>query len=408
MRAAVALLFEHYNFVRHHCSCSAMSGQALAGRMNWSNELAGSSPMGWAVRPADQVATMFSRTQTGSAMTNDEPVHLVEDRETGDRFLVYGTDKGLRLDIRYEGETLWMTQAQIGDLFGRDVSTISRHIANVFEEGELDESTSLQKVQTTTGRPATLYNLDVVISVGYRVSSAQATVFRRWSTGILVQFATKGFVVDAARLKQPENADRVAELREIIRDIRSDEANVYRELRRICALCQDYDGSTDAAREFYQRTQAKLVYAVTSHTPSEIIASRADHRSENMGLQSWQNDNIRKTDVAVSKNYLTEPEIKELNRLTTILLDIFEDQLDIGRLVVMQDAQTLLDQQLRQLGRGILRSGGSVKASDAKRMAETQYGRFDQKRKLDRHRESDERIAALAREAKSLPKTPRR
>lgn len=352
---------------------------------------------------------MFSITpEQATPMSDNDPVHLVEDQETGDRFLVYGTDKGLRLDIRYEGETLWMTQAQIGELFGRDVSTISRHIANVFEEGELDESTSLQKVQTTPGRPATIYSLDVVISVGYRVSSAQATVFRRWATGILVQFAKKGFVVDAARLKQPETADRVAELREIIRDIRSDEANVYRELRRICAMCQDYDGTTQAAREFYQRTQAKLVYAVTSQTPSEIVAERANHRSENMGLQTWQNDNIRKTDVAVSKNYLADGEIKELNRLTTILLDIFEDQLDIGRLVVMQDAQTLLDRQLDQLGRTVLRSGGSVKASDAKRLAETQYEKFDQQRKLKRHLEADERISALAKEAKDLPKPPRR
>lgn len=338
----------------------------------------------------------------------NEPVHLVEDLDTGDRFLVYGTDKGLRLDIRYEGDTLWMSQSQIGQLFGRDVSTISRHIANVFEEGELVESTSLQKVQTTTGRPTTLYNLDVVISVGYRVSSAQATVFRRWATGVLVQFAKTGFVVDAPRLKQPENADRVAELREVIRDIRSDEANVYRELRRICAMCQDYDGTTEAAREFYQRTQAKLVYAVTSHTPSEIVASRANHKIWNMGLQTWQNDNIRKTDVSVSKNYLVEAEVKELNRLTTILLDIFEDQLDIGRLVVMQDAQTLLDKQLQSLGRTILRTGGRVSASKAKRIAELQYAQFDKQRKVERHQEADERISALAKEAKRLPKTPRR
>jgi hypothetical protein len=338
----------------------------------------------------------------------NEPVHLVEDAETGDRFLVYGTDKGLRLDIRYEGETLWMAQAQIGQLFGRDVSTISRHIANVFEEGELDESTSLQKVQTTTGRPANLYNLDTVISVGYRVSSAQATVFRRWATSILVQFAKKGFIVDAARLKRPENSDRVAELREIIRDIRSDEANVYRELRQICSMCQDYDGTLEAAREFYQRTQAKLVYAVTSHTPAEIVATRANHKAENMGLQTWQNANIRKTDVSVSKSYLAETEVKELNRLTTILLDIFEDQLDQGRLVVMQDAQNLLDQQLKQLGRAVLRAGGSVKSDDAKRFAEREYEKFDRQRKLERQMEADERIGALAKEARKLPKTPRR
>jgi len=338
----------------------------------------------------------------------NEPVRLVEDEGTGDRFLVYGTDKGLRLDIRYEGETLWMTQAQIAQLFGRDVSTVSRHIANVFEEGELEESTSLQKVQTTSGRPAALYNLDVVISVGYRISSAQATVFRRWATSILVQFARKGFVVDAARLKQPENADRIAELREIIRDIRSDEANVYRELRRICSMCQDYDGTTEAAREFYQRTQAKLVYAVTSRTPSEIVADRADHTSRNMGLQTWQGDGVRKTDVTVSKNYLAEAEIKELNRLTSILLDIFEDQLDLGRLVTTRDAQTLLEQQLRQLGRSVLRSGGSVKAADAKRLAVEEYEKFDRQRKIDRHREADEQIAALAKEARKLPRSPRR
>ncbi|TPI45212.1 virulence RhuM family protein [Mesorhizobium sp. B2-9-1] len=343
-------------------------------------------------------------------MTDDEnePVHLVEDEETGDRFLVYSTEKGIQLDIRFEGDTLWMTQAQIADLFGRDRTTITRHINNVIEEGELDEATSVQKVHISLGRPVAVYNLDMVISVGYRVSSTQATLFRRWATGILVQFAKKGFIVDSPRLKRPESADRVAELREIIRDIRSDEANIYRELRSICAMCQDYDGTTEAAREFYQRTQAKLVYAVTSQTPAEIIAARANYQFENMGLRSWPNDNIRKTDVAVSKNYLAEGEIKELNRLTTILLDIFEDQLDMGRLVVMQDAQALLDQQLRQLGRTVLRSGGSVKTSDAKRIAEAQYEKFDRQRKLERHQEADERIASLAKEAKKLPKSPRR
>lgn len=343
-------------------------------------------------------------------MSNDieGPVRLVEDAESGDRFLVYDSDKGLRLDIRYEGETLWMSQAQIAQLFGKDISTVSRHIANVFAEGELDEPSSLRKTQTTTGRPAVLYSLDTVISVGYRVSSAQATVFRRWATGILVQFAKKGFVVDAPRLKQPEARDRVAELREIIRDIRSDEANVYRELRAICAMCQDYDGTTDTAREFYQRTQAKLVFAVTSNTPAEIVAARADHNAINMGLTAWQGDNIRKSDVAVSKNYLADPEIKELNRLTTILLDIFEDQLDLGRLVVMLDAQNLLDRQLANLGRNVLRTGGSVKAATARQFAESEYERFDQMRKLTRQEEADRAIADLVRQSKGLPKTPKR
>lgn len=337
------------------------------------------------------------------------PVHLVEDVESGDRFLVYDSDKGLRLDIRYQGDTLWMSQAQIAQLFGRDQSVVSRHISSIVEEGELEESSNMQKVHIARStKPIALYSLDMVISVGYRVSSAQATSFRRWATGILVQFAKKGFVVDAPRLKQAEARDRVAELREIIRDIRSDEANVYRELRSICAMCQDYDGNSGAAREFYQKTQAKLVFAVTSHTPAEIISERADHRAANMGLTAWQGDSIRKTDVTVSKNYLAETEIRELNRLTTILLDIFEDQLDLGRLVVMLDAQNLLDRQLANLGRNVLRTGGSVKASTARQFAEAEYERFDQTRKLTRQEEADRAIADLVRQSKGLPKTPKR
>lgn len=343
-------------------------------------------------------------------MTADDtgPVQLSEDEATGDRFLIYSSEKGMQLDVRFEGETLWMTQAQISQLFGRDRTTITRHINNILEEGELDETTYVQKTHISLGRPTTVYNLDMVISVGYRVSSAQATAFRRWATGVLVQFAKKGFVVDAPRLKRPEEHDRVAELREIIRDIRSDEANVYRELRQICAMCQDYDANSDRAREFFQRTQAKLVFAVTSQTPSEIVATRADHAAENMGLQNWPKDNIRKSDAVTSKNYLAEQEIRELNRLTTILLDIFEDQLDLGRLVVTQDAQNLLEQQLKQLGRSVLQTGGRVSAKDAKQTAEREYKLFDEQRKLERHAQADEQINKLAAEAKRLPRARKR
>lgn len=341
-------------------------------------------------------------------MSELEPVILQEDERTGDRFLIYGTDKGTRLDIRYVGESLWMTQAQIAELFGRDVSVISRHISNILEEGELEEATSLQKAQTSTGRPATLYSLDMVISVGYRVSSAQATLFRRWATEKLVQFATKGFVIDSNRLKAPENADRLAELREIIRDIRSDEANVYRELRRICAMCQDYDGDSPAWRDFYTRTQAKIVYAVTSHTPAEILQGRADASQPNMGLTTWPHDNIRKGDVTVSKNYFGDPEIKELNRLTSILLDIFEDQAELGRLVMMEDARQLLDKQLSSLGRVVLTHGGHISATDAKRHAERQYALYDAQRKAERQAEADRAMASLRSADKSLPSGRRR
>jgi hypothetical protein len=222
-------------------------------------------------------------------MTGLEPVVLHEDEKTGDRFLVYGTGKGLRLDIRYEGEALWMTQAQMAELFGVDRSVINKHIASILDSGELAPTTcaEIALVRDEGGRSVQRaikhYSLDMVISVGYRVSSVQATLFRRWATEKLVQFATKGFVVDSVRLKQPENTDRVAELREIIRDIRADEANVYHELRRICAMCQDYDGSSEEWHDFYRNTQAKLMFAVTSHTPAEIIKSRSDAMIQDMG-----------------------------------------------------------------------------------------------------------------------------
>jgi hypothetical protein len=338
-------------------------------------------------------------------VTERGPIHLLEDADTGDRFLVYESGKGARLDIRFEGETLWMTQEQIARLFGRDVSVISRHIANVLAEGELEEESNLQKTQIArSAKPVGLYSLDMVISVGYRVSSTQATMFRRWATGILVQFAKAGFVVDAERLKNPANSDRIAELRDIIRDIRSDEANVYRELKSICSLCQDYDPKSDRALTFFQHTQAKLVYAVVSKTPSEILLERADHAEPNMGLATWPNDAIRKQDVIVSKNYLAEGEMRELNRLTTILLDIFEDQADIGRLVVMDDATRLLEAQLQGLGRTVLRGGGSVDRRAAIAHAEREYGTFDAARRQAARDEADARIAALAREAKGLPK----
>lgn len=335
-----------------------------------------------------------------------EPIRLVEDEETGDRFLVYSTERGLRIDIKFEGETLWMTQSQIAELFGRDRSTVTKHIGNIVEDGELTEQGNVQKTHfAQSTKPVSLYSLDMVVSVGYRVSSVQATLFRRWATGVLVQYAKKGFVVDAPRLKASGQADRIRELREIIRDIRSEEANLYAELRSICAMCQDYQADPEAARSFYQQTQAKLIFAVVSQTPSEVVASRADHAATDMGLQTWPNDNIRKADVTVAKNYLTNTEVRELNRLTSIMLDIFEDQLDLGRLVVMKDAAKLLDDQLAGLGRVVLNGGGRVSNDRARQHAQREYESYASKRKLERQGEANRLVAELAKNAKELPLT---
>lgn len=336
------------------------------------------------------------------------PVSLVEDADTGHRFLIYATANGAQVELRYEGDALWMTRAQMAQLFGRDVSVVARHIANILEEGELEEESNVQFMHIARStKPVSLYSLDMVISVGYRVSSAQATLFRKWATSVLVRFATKGFVVDVERLKAPDERDRVRELRELIRDIRASEANVYAELRRICAMCQDYEPSSPAALQFYQRTQAKLFYAVVNRTPSEIVSDRADADALNMGLRIWPKDAIRQSDALVAKNYLAPPELKELNRLTDILLSIFEDQLDIGRLVLMEQATQLLDQQLTNLGRLVLDHGGSIRHEQAEGHAKAEYKRFDEARRLARREEADRGLAELKGAAKALPKVRR-
>lgn len=340
-----------------------------------------------------------------------EPVHLIEDAETGDRFLIYGTEKGTRVELRYDGDNLWMTQAQIAELFGVDRSVVTKHLANIYESGELDtEATSakIAQVRKEGGREVTrqieTYNLDAVISVGYRVSTRQGTQFRKWATEKLVQFATTGFVIDTQRLKNRESFDRIKELREIIRDIRSDEANVYLELRDICKLFSDYDPNSSVCHDFFMRMQAKIMYGVTNHTPSELVISRANADYENMGLRTWAGDQIRKSDVTISKNYLIESEIKELNRLTTILLDVFEDQLDIGKLMNMRQAESLLDQQLKHLNRTILKHGGVVKSESAKAHARAEYERFDTKRKALKHSRAKEVLVSLKQQEKALPK----
>lgn len=344
-----------------------------------------------------------------------EPVHLIEDAATGDRLLVYGTDKGLKLELRYEGETLWMTQPQIAELFGVTRQMVNAHLNNIYDEEELDrESTCKESLQVRdeggreVSRKALIHNLDAIIAVGYRVSSKQGTLFRRWATEKLVQFATKGFVIDAEQLKAPDSRDRVAELKEIIRDIRSDEANVYREIKRICAMCSDYDSKSPAWHAFYSHTQAKLMYAVTTHTPSEMVYSRANADFPNMGLRTWKGDNVTQADVDVSKNYLAEGELREFNRLTVILLDIFEDQLDLGKINTMAEIESLLDNQLKSLNRNLLRGGGRVKTEQAKTHALGQYKVFNERRKTVRFAEADAAMKTLRAEEKALPKSPRR
>jgi hypothetical protein len=319
---------------------------------------------------------------TDATPTKTDPL---QNGDTGDRILVYGTEHGIRIDVRYAGETLWMTQKQMADLFGRDISVISRHVANVVEEGELSENGNLQKMQIAgSAKPITLYSLDMIISVGYRVSSAKATQFRIWATERLKEILLKGWSIDVERLKNPGEKDRLKELKEVIRDIRASEANVYREVRSICAMCQDYDPQSERWRNFYAGMQNKMLWAVTQMTGPELITKRANAESENMGLTSWAHERLRKSDVGIANNYLASAEIKEKNRLTNMLLDYFEDQVDIGRIVMMDEAETKLGEFIKFNNRPLLRHLGSVKKEKAVAHAERQYDTFNERRRAIR------------------------
>lgn len=341
----------------------------------------------------------------------DGPVPLIEDVRTGDRFIIYTTERGVRVELKVDGGTFWATQQQISEAFGVTRQNVTIHLQNIFKEGELVES-AVCKESLLTARDGKqyqtkIYNLNALISVGYRIGGPLGTAFRLWATDKLIQFLVKGFVIDAERLKAPGDQDRISELRDIIRDIRASEANVYAELRRICAMCHDYDPQSEVAREFYSFMQAKLYWAVVSQTPSEVLNARADAGKPNMGLQAWPKDEIRQLDAVVAKNYLSDAELRELNRLTTILLDIFEDQLDIGRLTLMSEASALLNAQLRNLNRAVLRHGGRVSHSDAEAHAKIEYKKFDEARRLARAVERQQelaRLAALKAAEKALPK----
>ena len=341
-------------------------------------------------------------------MTKAEQVRLVRHSESGDPLLVYSTARGAKVELPYKDETIWATQKQMAQMFDVSVANVSAHLVKIFKEGELQEEAVIKQdlITAADGKsyPTNLYNLNAVISVGFRVESKVGTLFRIWATNILIQILTKGFYVDVERLKEGGDFDRIRELRETIRDIRSSEANLYAELRRICAMCKDYDRTSNAAQIFYAHMQAKLFYAVTAHTPSEILTLRVNASAPDLGLQTWPKDQIRQADVLVAKNALAEGEMRELNRVTDIPLSVFEDQLEVGRLIVMSDANRLLDQQLKQLGRSVLRRGGSVSAEDAQAHAKAQYKLFDQRRRLERKRQTDTELINLRAEAKKLPR----
>jgi hypothetical protein len=265
------------------------------------------------------------------------------------QFLVYQTEAGnTRVLVRLHEETVWLTQAQMAELFQTTKQNISLHIRNVFQEGELEPQAVVKEYLTTAADnkrySVAHYNLDVVISVGYRVRSHVGTRFRIWATQRLREYLVKGFTLDDQRLKeQAAPADYFDELLERIRDIRSSEKVLYARTREICALSLDYDGTSEASRRFFQTVQNKLHYAASGRTAAEIVVDRASAERPNMGLTSWSGDRVRKKDVAVAKNYLQSEEIQTLNLLVAQYLDFAELQARSQRPMRMANWLTKLD-----------------------------------------------------------------
>jgi hypothetical protein len=302
--------------------------------------------------------------------------------------LLYTTPNGkVKVEIYLQNETIWLTQQKIADLFGVERSVVTKHLKNIFQSGELDEISVSAKIAHTASDGKSyltqFYNLDAIISVGYRVNSIQATHFRIWATALLKEYIIKGFVMDDERLKNPNNIfgkDYFDEQLARIRDIRSSERRFYQKITDIYSQCSaDYDVNTQTTKEFFATVQNKLHWAITGQTAAELIASRADSTKENMGLTSWKSSpkgNIRKTDVGVAKNYLNEKELDGLNRIVSMYLDYAENQAQKGTVMFMKDWVLKLNAFLQFNEEAVLKHQGTVSHEVALALAESEYEKY--------------------------------
>lgn len=301
--------------------------------------------------------------------------------------ILYQTEDGkTRLEVRLEGNTVWLSQKLIADLFQKDVRTINEHIRNIYEEGELPSEATIRKfriVQTEgkreVQRAVDFYNLDVIIAVGYRVKSQRGTQFRIWATERLREYVVKGFTLDDDRLKQAGGGTYFEELLERIRDIRSSEKVFWRKVLDIYATSIDYDPSAEMTQQFFATVQNKMHWAAHGQTAAEIISQRADASLPHMGLTSWEGSRPRKSDVGVAKNYLQGEELEALNRIVTAYLEFAELQARSRKLMHMQDWLAKLDDFLKLSERDILTHAGKISHETAIEIAERQYEQFSRK-----------------------------
>ena len=306
---------------------------------------------------------------------------MAEKARSSSELVLYQTEDGsTRVEVRLENETVWLSLNQITDLFQRDKSVISKHIKNVFEEGELKADSVVANFATTAADGKTYqvdyYNLDVIISVGYRVKSLRGTQFRIWATQRLREYIVQGFTMDDERFKQAGGGVYFERLLARIRDIRSSEKVFWRKVLDLYATSSDYDGHAETSHKFFATVQNKIHWAAHGHTAAEIIAARADATKPNMGLTSWAGNRPRKGDIGIAKNYLGHEEIEALNLIVSLYLDFGELQAKSRKLMTMRDWITKLDGFLRLSERDILTHAGKVSHDKAIGKAEREYAKF--------------------------------
>jgi hypothetical protein len=323
--------------------------------------------------------------------------------------ILYTAADGARVQLHAEQGTVWLTQADMATLYATSVPNIAQIIRRVLADGELGKATINSELRVrqegdrTVQRQVKVYNLDMVLAVGYRVTTPRAVQFRQWATSVLREYLVKGFAMDDERLKGRDADDYFDELLERIRDIRASEKRFYQKVRDLYALAIDYSPTSDAAKVFFQKVQNKMLWAVTGHTAAELIKARSDPDAPNMGLTAWKGDRVRKGDVGTAKNYLAEDELHELNRIVTMYLDYAEDQARRHRAMTMQDWSEKLDAFLQFNGRDLLTHAGHVQAKVAKALAEQRYETYDAARRAHEARAADkadaETIEAIQRVA---------
>jgi hypothetical protein len=313
--------------------------------------------------------------------------------------ILYTTEDGEALiELYAQDGTVWLTQAELAELFQTTKQNISLHAKNILSEKELPLSVVKESLTTAAdGKKykTKFYNLSMILAVGYRVASLRGTQFRKWATVHLQEYLIKGFVLDDKRLKNPEKWDYFDELLERIREIRASEKRFYQKIRDIYATAVDYNPHSDQAQLFFKKVQNKMLWAITGHTAAELIYGRANPELPNMGLTNWQGPHVRKGDVTIAKNYLNEQEIQALNRIVTMYLDYAEDQTRQRKTTTMRQWEEKLEAFLSFNGRDILTHAGKVSAEIAEKLACDCYNEFDAKRRSVEKIDEDKKDMAL-------------